>query len=342
MANDTGAIPRMQDGLAEMDAERKRQRILNPEKGWRPVKLDALRARPDIERKWLMDGVIEENGFVALGALHKTGKTRLSRCLAATIAGDRRDTFLGRDVKHGRVLCLSMEDPHETTVEHFDELEADGTNIVLLDNPDDRQAERCQWLENLLMAMNPKPVLVVMDTIIGFLERRAVLDTNAYAQAYDELDSIKKVARRTKTAILGLHHAKKNFDSSKWDLTELMGSAAFGAVPDFVLVMSTDDDRRIIYGKGRAPDFEKTYLTEDTGGYTDIDEPVWKGERRGMWIEIMDYVRANDGPSKSKIRAGVQGDNGAIGKQIAVMVDAGDLIPHPGGQGGGMRLYPAT
>lgn len=66
-------------------------------------------------------------------------------------------------------------------------------------------------------------------------------------------------------------------------------------------------------------------MTENDGGYIDIEETVRQSRARGLRDEIMDFLQANGEASTAEIKAGIQARGADIGIQLNTMTDAGDI-----------------
>ena len=209
----------------------------------------------------------------------------------------------------------------ETVREHYDQLQAPG-EIMLLEGAHFNQGDRYTWLENAIRQR--EAVLTIIDTFVSFADTRGGFDANDYVQSYKELKKLSDIARRTASAIMALHHSNKKGSEGKRG-NEVMGSAAFTGVPDTILSLSLDGDRRALYGYGRCPNFEQVYLTENDGGYIDIEETVRQSRARGLRDEIMDFLQANGEASTAEIKAGIQVRGADIGSQLNTMTGAGDI-----------------
>ena len=97
--------------------------------------------------------------------------------MAVAVAGVK-SKWLGRGVKEGKVLLLSLEDSIEVVLEHLDNLGAPDDDILILENPHMPQEGCYEWIQHMII--KHKPVLVIIETVIVFAQRKGTIDANDY------------------------------------------------------------------------------------------------------------------------------------------------------------------
>lgn len=236
--------------------------------GWEVISWREFLKKEATVAGWTVEELFPWDGLSLLCGPPKSGKSSLARCLAATITG-KRNKFLGREVQHGSVLHLSLEERAATMRTHYEKLQPDPDRLFVLSDPTDRPSEQIGWLENVL-SEGWDISFVILDTVIRFLETS---DTNDYALMIEQMDPLIRMARRYNVHIMLVHHSKKGQTSFG---NETLGSTALPASVDtFAEIKVNSAGDRIFHAYGRddvyMPD-TPIYLHPD-GWITDSDIP---------------------------------------------------------------------
>lgn len=229
-----------------------------------------------------------------LAAREKMGKSTLLSAIAAAVSSGR--PFLHRPIRSGTVLWIGLEEDAGDLAPRLMRFKADPDRVVLVDALPDRLASLATAVEEV------KPSLVVLDTLPAFaLGLGLVRDANAAGEWSVLLGELTKVARRSRAALVLLHHSRKSGEGYR-------DSSAVGANVDLILEMSeANDDPSLRRFRAKArwsvPDFGlrlqgDTYGTES--GEVSIDTRV-------LW-----FVQTHPGCSKRLVREGVAGANAEI------------------------------
>ena len=105
-----------------------------------------------------------------------------------------------------------------------------------------------------------RPVLVIIDTMQRFLR---VKDGNDYATGSNATDAVIELARNAKVAVLMLHHSGKTRRGDLID--EVLGSTAWAAAVDTVLVLRKTERLRTLASQGRVgEDLPETVCRDGT------------------------------------------------------------------------------
>lgn len=181
---------------------------------------------------WLVEGLITAGGSMLIGAKKKVGKSMLALNLARCVA--RGETIIGRRVKQGHVLYISVDEGRETT---------DERTAILGFREDDPitwaigrriPAAWGEWLTEI--AAKCKPALVIIDT---FAKLAAIKEINSYSEWNKAFSTLYEALEDTKSACVLLAHNKKEgigFDA-------VIGSTAVTANVDTIMVMTKDADK---------------------------------------------------------------------------------------------------
>ena len=200
---------------------------------------ETLMSTPMEPMSFVVDLLISQGLHILAGA-PKVGKSWLALWLATTIA--KGDPVWDLPTKQGTTLYLCLED----SVRRIQNRLLSITDDV---PPNVRFCTESSILENGLeeqltqfLAEYPDTVLIIIDTLQKI---RRVKNDNAYANDYRDLSLLKRIADQHGTAILLIHHLRKQGDDDVFN--RISGTTAISGAVDssFTLV----EDKR---GSGRA------------------------------------------------------------------------------------------
>lgn len=196
---------------------------------------------------FIVDGLLTEGGFSALGAKPKHGKSSLSRYLAVCVA--KGIPFLGRETVQGDVILITLEDPLNHVDNCLKVLEYDETTdskIHLVTTLAPNIVESIAELEEKLRHM-PNVRLVIIDTLAKFIR---VSDLNEYMPTLEAVEQLHRLARKfPHLHILGLAHCKKLKTDDPFD--SLLGSTALRGEPDTNIALFQESGERGIVSETR-------------------------------------------------------------------------------------------
>ena len=236
--------------------------------------------------KWAVDGFLP-SGCTILAGSPKVGKSILALHLAIGVAIG--GCVLGKiNVQQGDVLYLALEDNQRRLQERMmfsNLLNNDKPDLSHLDFVHDipRQHEGGidflrWWLEE-----HPDARLVIIDTLQKF--RKPLYGKgNMYAEDYDAISEIKKLADEFDVAILIIHHLKKAKENDDW-INEFSGSQGIAGSADslFSLKRQRTDNHAILHRTGR--DVEEKNFALRLDGLYNRRRIVVKMLMRYMWCE---------------------------------------------------------
>lgn len=196
---------------------------------------------------FIVDGLLIEGGFSALGAKPKHGKSSLSRYLAVCIA--KGTPFLGRETVKGEVILISLEDP----LNHVDNClkalgydESTDSKIYLVTALPPNIFESIAVLEEQLYKM-PDVRLIIIDTLAKFIR---VSDLNDYMPTLDAVEQLHNFVRKfPRLHLQGLAHCKKLKTDDPFD--SLLGSTALRGEPDTNIALFQEGGQRGIVSETR-------------------------------------------------------------------------------------------
>ncbi|MBR0035645.1 MAG: AAA family ATPase [Synergistaceae bacterium] len=262
----------------------------------RMVNAQELRKKEFAPVKWAVRGFLP-SGLSILGAPPKTGKSILALqiSLGVAIGG----YVLGKiQVEQGDVLYLSLEDNERRLQARI----AGSNNIDDSDNISrltlvysiPRQHEGGLEFIDWWLSEHPEARLVIIDTLQKF-RKQLSNKANVYAEDYDVISEIKKVADKHDVAFLIIHHLKKVRPKDEltmdW-IDTFSGSAGIAGSADalFMLKRARSSVNGKLYRTGRDVEEAEFSLKLDGFGWCLDAEaetfvlPVWQKQ-------ILDYLK---------------------------------------------------
>lgn len=234
--------------------------------------------------RFALDGLLLLGGTAILVGRPKGGKSTWAVNLALRVA--RGEPFMGRETRKGPVLYLALEGAKrgwKATLRKRGVTQDDDLYFCIERAPEKAIA----WLHDEIE--KHRPVLVIVDTVQRLLRVR---ESNEYAGTSNAFDAIIELARRNDVALLLLHHSGKTKHQEIVD--EVMGSTAWAASPDTVLVLRRSERYRTIAGEQRFGDtIPETVLTfdQETLAVDASDETKADVDRAAALGAIVQYLR---------------------------------------------------
>jgi KaiC/GvpD/RAD55 family RecA-like ATPase len=190
----------------------------------RRMGLDELFDLPQVGIEYVIPGMLPVGETALLVASPKAGKSLLAYDAAFAVATGE-DTFLGEQVKQGRVLIIQCDESVNTARGRLIKRgfrHEDAANVQFVDSFKITQLDLLEeWLESF------RPTLVIVDSLRRISAGREVSENSAeFADAVYQLKEL--IARYNAAAIL-IHHTNKN--SEAVGIERVRGSSAIaGAV----------------------------------------------------------------------------------------------------------------
>ena len=210
------------------------------------VPMAEFMAQEHTARDWLLSGLLPADGLAMIAAAPKVGKSTLARCLAVAVADPDRSEFLGRTVATGLVFHLTLEESAGTVQAHYRSIGCPpGIHIWCKPAMDIAPTieERIEELARSIRATNP--VLVIIDTMGRFIPFK---DMNDHPEVTAMLEPVLALARRHKTLILFVHHARKSGGEYGADA---LGSTALTGSMDTTISITRNATGRSFTATGR-------------------------------------------------------------------------------------------
>lgn len=201
-------------------------------------------------------------GLAVLYGDSKVGKSFLALQLGYSVCAG--NPFLGFACRKGTVLYLSLED----TISRLQRRAFDVIGPV--DNPDMHFATICskigEGLEDEIAGwcdMHPGTLMIIIDTLQCI---RSQQSSNAYADDYSVIQTLKSIADTRGVCIMLLHHSRKKKSNDVY--ANINGTTAIMGAADTVLCLSKDsrdaDDARLDV-TGRDVETQTIHLVRQKG-----------------------------------------------------------------------------
>jgi DNA polymerase-1 len=227
------------------------------------------------EPEWVVDGLVPSGGVVLLVGRPKSGKSTLARTLAVAVAQGR--PFLGRGVRQGAVLLISLEDRPKDAARHLRSLGLQSSDPLLVSTGPVEQDLLRGWVQE------HRPVLVIVDTLGRVLRLK---DSTEYSQVLEALDGLLQMARKSGAALLLIHHAPKLSDDRD-PIDAPLGSVAFAGTADVVfhLKRGRDGVRTLASVQRVGQDLEESVVVVGSDGW-----PTLVGTRREVQAAALEQA----------------------------------------------------
>lgn len=215
------------------------------------------------QKQWLWDGVLPAGGLSYLVSKPKVGKSLL--CFNMGVIVSRKNgQFLGKDVAHGPVIYLALEENKYAVKKNMETMGGDFSNIYFHFGmaPKNAVPELVKEMERL------NPTLVIVDIAQKLIRMTKIED---YAEATTKLEPVMNVAQRLNCHILLTHHAPK---SERELIDSVLGSTGLAGSVDTLMVIKKDGrGRRTFftvqrYHKPEQPDISDWVLNLSEDGIT--------------------------------------------------------------------------
>jgi hypothetical protein len=264
----------------------------------RQLDLQKFLTIPPRPMDWLIRGLLARGETVNLAAKWGVGKTWFALDFALTIADQNRDCFLGRPVKHGKVIFLDEESSEDIVRERLALLGARphvAENLVYLLQTGMKltQPEAAVRLHQALSDV--KPMLVVFDSLTRF---HSGLDENSATDMAKLTEVITPLSRDFGASVVIIDHGTKS--GSRDPSNAARGSGEKSAGVDRTWYLEGDENRlTLTHGKvrrGKAPpplNFRRVSSPEADAFMADGGS--WPPGRVGLWHEMLGDVDPRQG-----------------------------------------------
>ena len=262
------------------------------------INAQALRHQSFSPIKWAVPGLIP-SGLSILGGGPKIGKSIFSLNIAMGIS--LGGVVLGKiNVERGDVLYLALEDNQRRLKERIESAglsKQDDLSRLTLTTRVPRQHEGGIEYVRWWLDSHTEARLVIIDTLQKFRKQLSGKG-NVYAEDYDVISELKKIADEYDVAFLVIHHLKKmsakEEATSDW-INSFSGSAGLSGSADalFVLKRTRSNTNGIMYRTGRdVEEKEFTLRLDGFGWYLDgeaeaVTLPTWKKQ-------VLDYLKEHE------------------------------------------------
>jgi hypothetical protein len=234
--------------------------------------LSDLLSKPVEDTDYLVQDSLVAAGTSVWVGKPKAGKTTLIRYLAFCVAGGC--SFLGKDVRKGRVIYLALEEKESQVKQHFADMGATGAEDILIHASFAPTENVMDQFYDIIVKY--KPSLVIVDTLFKLVP---VKDVSDYAAVNRALEPISNIARETGAHILLVHHMGK---MEREGSDGVLGSTAIAGAVDAIFMLKRAKQKRTISSQQRyGIDLEESLLIFDSGKRTFALGDTVEGETDG-------------------------------------------------------------
>ncbi len=303
--------------------------------GLKVVSVEKMLAVPDVEKKWVVDGLLPVAGISVVSAKPKTGKSTWIRNMALAVA--RGDPFMGRDTTQGDVLYLAIEEIESEVRSIFRAMGAT-TEPIFIHVGTVMEATALRDLEAYITAK--KITLAVVDPLFKMMN--TVRDISNYAEVTNAIARLADIARRTGCHVCCLHHNKKggwqplSADDEDTSTEAVSGSNAIsGGVDTTVLMRRMAGGRRVVRSEQRYRDIRFGDMPDTVVGF-DPNTYLIRVEGSVSDIRVLDCQESvldalgSDTLSEVAIKNLVGYNESTVGQAIRSLMVAGRLTRIPG------------
>jgi putative DNA primase/helicase len=299
--------------------------------GFRLTQLGDLLNEPEEKVSWTAEGLLPAGGVSLLVAKPKTGKSTLARGLAMAVARGKK--FLRRQTVRGQVVYLALEEKRAEVGKHFADLGADGNEQIFIHcatAPQDAVEELRELVERR------RPALVIIDPILRLARLK---DANDYAQVNSAMEPFIAMARELDTHLMLVYHMGKGARADAAD--QILGSTAFFAAVDTVLIMTRSDRYRTIQSRQRyGEDMPETVLEFDVERRRiKLGAPKGEVEITRVKEEMLAVLKKKSDLKESEINDAVEGRTEVKRTAIRELVKEGKVQRTGGGHKNDAFLY---
>lgn len=280
-----------------------------PFKVWTPDEIDQMVIKPT---QWLVHELLPLVGTSMVGAPPKCGKSVFTRQLCAFV--ERGEPFLEREVRQGRTLYVSTQEPVEEIVSHFRALGCAGQHMPAIVSLLSERIDAMSALAGVEATVDgiSDLRLLVLDMVVDVLPMR---DANEYGEMNQAFAPLRRLAENRKIHICVTHHSKKSQVESA--VHAMLGSSAISGGVDQVIRLTEDArfQRYIDTSQRRGPSLPRTLLTWNPELQAMYLGPSLEEERQEQRLTTEDridaalytYVRDHPCKTRSEILAAVTG-----------------------------------
>ena len=230
---------------------------------------------------WVVRDLIPE-GLTLLAGKPKLGKSWLALQMGLGVASGGE--VLGRPAEQGPVLYAAMEDNYRRLKSRLrkraGELMSWPGNLSFATEWPRLDAGGLEALDGWL-GHHPSARLIILDTLATVRPAGKASDSQ-YTADYAALRGLHALANSTGVGIVCVHHVRKADADDPFDTVS--GSTSLTGAADATLVLSSTQDGRVLYGRGRdLAEFEAAVSFDaETYTWTDIGRPsdVYGSETR--------------------------------------------------------------
>ena len=269
----------------------------NPYSGWGvgidTIDADTLMFKPLPKSRFLVNGLLPQGVNILCGA-SKIGKSWLVLDLALKVAAG--EPFWGNETAKCDVLYLSLEDTYQRIQERLMMLTDEAPpNLRFAVTASSLSGGLEKDLINYLYTF-PETKLIIIDTLQKIRAEKDKFSGGLYANDYEDMSVLKKVAAERSVSILLVHHLRKQKDSDVFN--QVSGSTGIVGAADTTYVMqreSRDSNSAKLTATGRDIEYQQLQLKFENMRWELVEkkdgETLRKEQIPPFLFQLVDFMR---------------------------------------------------
>ncbi len=299
---------------------------IHPKPGWREstITAAALQRKAFKPVSYVIPDLIPE-GLSILCGRPKVGKSWCALELALAVASGK--TCLGdRQPVQGDVLYCALEDNYRRLKRRIEKL-ADGdwpdsltltTTWKRLDKGGVQDIT--EWIRE-----TKDPRMIILDTLAGV---KPIRTNSGYAEDYESLTHLHRVANEVGVAVLVLHHTRKQEADDPLDT--ISGTLGLAGCADTALVFAGTSQGMTLYVRGRDVEEAEHAVSFDKAScrWVIIGDAadVQRSDTRKAILRVLSETNEPMGPSDIAAAAGL--NENVVKQRLHKMVPAGEVVKY--------------
>jgi len=275
---------------------------------------ELLEMQDDENADWVVESLLLCGGLSVLAGRPKVGKSTFARALAVAVA--QGQPFLGRKVREGPVILVSLEDRLQDVRRALKRLglQSDDPLYVAVEATMDNVAA---WIRE------HRPLLVIVDTWGRLQKLRDLADYSSVLEATTET---LRLAREGGAHVLLVHHAPKQSDGRD-PVDAPLGSVSISGTADTILHLKRGPDgvRTLAATQRVGQDLPESVVVLGPDGWPKLAGTKAEVQTGELADAILEFLDTQGEATRAEILSGVQGEAAAKIRALDLLVREGRI-----------------